>query len=147
MKSFMISEENIAESSGNVVGCITMIMAHEHIKEIDEIREDLAFNLNNEEHHHDHAHQHTHEYTSKPIYANVQQTDSLLSTDIQHHYGDVILSTLHVHLEYEKCMEMIAVSGSYERVKNLRDDLQRLKSVLSIGFFVVDKEDKNDSIE
>ena len=39
-------------------------------------------------------------------------------------------------------MEIIAVSGSYDRIKKLRDDLQRLKSVLSIGFFVVDREDK-----
>jgi len=146
MKSFMISEENIAESSGNVAGCITMIMAHEHVKKIDEIRNNLTFDLNNE-HNHDHDHQHAHEYISKPIYANIQQTDSLLSKDIHHHYGDVILSTLHVHLEYEKCMEIIAVSGSYERVKNLRDDLQRLKSVLSIGFFVVDREDSIDSID
>lgn len=146
MKSFMISEENIVESSGNVAGCITMIMAHEHIKEVDEIRDDLASDLNIK-HNHDHDHQHAHEYISKPIYANIQQTDSLLSKDIQHHYGDAILSTLHVHLEYEKCMEIIAVSGPYDRVKNLRDQLQGLKSVLSIGFFVVDKEDSIDSID
>jgi len=140
MKSFMISEENISESSGNVVGCITTIMSHEHVKNIDEIRNDLTYKLNNE-HNHDHNHLHAHEYISKPIYANILQTDSLLSKDIQHHYSDVILSTLHIHLEFKKCMEIIAVSGSYDKVKKLRDDLQRLKSVLSIGFFVVDRED------
>ena len=141
MKSFLISEENIPDSSGNVVGCITIIISHEHFKKIDEFNNIPSLESNNK-HNHDHDHQHAHEYISQPIYANIQQTDSLLSKDIQHHYADVILSNLHIHLEFEKCMEIIAVSGSYERIKNLRDDLQRLKSVLSIGFFVVDREDK-----
>ena len=30
MHSFMISEENLTLSTGNVVGCITLIMTHEH---------------------------------------------------------------------------------------------------------------------
>ncbi|MFX1341003.1 MAG: CopG family ribbon-helix-helix protein [Promethearchaeota archaeon] len=141
MKSFMIGEENIPDSSGNVVGCITMIISHEHFKKIDELSSIPSLELDND-HSHDHNHQHAHEYISQPIYANIQQTDSLLSKDIQHHYGDVILSNLHIHLEFEKCMEIIAVSGAYKRIKKLRDDLQRLKSVLSIGFFVVDQEDK-----
>lgn len=132
MHSYMISEENIPELSGNVVGCITMIMVHEHIKSSSE-------HLNDHTIKHNQNHKHDHEYSSKPIYANVQQTDSLIAKDIQHHFGDIIISTLHVHLQYEKCMEIIAISGSYDRVKKLRDDLQRLKSVLSIGFFVVDK--------
>lgn len=139
MKSFMISEENIPVSSGNVVGCITMIMSHEHVKKVDEIRNILNSEISKK---HNHDNQHAHEYISQPIYANIQQTDSILSKDIQHHYGDVILSNLHIHLKFEKCMEIIAVSGSYDRIKELRDNLQRLKSVLSIGFFVVDREDK-----
>ncbi|MFW9899274.1 MAG: CopG family ribbon-helix-helix protein [Candidatus Thorarchaeota archaeon] len=141
MNSFMISEENIPISSGNVVGCITMIMSHEHVKKVDEVRKILNSEINTK-HNHDHDYQHAHEYISQPIYANIQQTDSILSKDIQHHYGDVILSNLHIHLKFEKCMEIIAVSGPYDRIKELRDNLQRLKSVLSIGFFVVDREDK-----
>ncbi|MFX1340954.1 MAG: CopG family ribbon-helix-helix protein, partial [Promethearchaeota archaeon] len=141
MKSFMISEENIPYSSGNVVGCITMIISHEHFKTIDDFSNNSAIELNNK-HAHDHDNHHNHEYISQPIYANIQQTDSLLSKDIQHHYRNVILSNLHIHLEFDKCMEIIAVSGSYDRIKKLRDNLQGLKSVLSIGFFVVDREDK-----
>ena len=79
MKSFMISEENIPVSSGNVVGCITMIMSHEHFKKVDEIRNILNSEINNK---HNHDHQHAHEYISQPIYANIQQTDSILSKDI-----------------------------------------------------------------
>jgi metal-responsive CopG/Arc/MetJ family transcriptional regulator len=50
---------------------------------------------------------------------------------------------MHVHLEFEKCLEIIAVSGPYKRVRKLKDDLQRLKSVLSIGFFIIDRETTN----
>lgn len=129
MHLFMIQEENISVVSENVVGCIAIMMTHGHV------------DLNHEHSHSDlHDSDHDHDYSSKPIYANVQQTDEILKTDIQHHFHDIIISTMHVHLEYEKCLEIIAVSGSYERVKKLRDDLQRLKSVLSMGFFLIDKD-------
>ena len=130
MHSFMISEENITITTGNVVGCITIIMTHEH----PDIKQQMH------SHGPSHAADHDHEYGSKSMYANVQQTDEILKNDIQHHYFDIVISTMHVHLEYEKCLEIIAVSGSYDRVRKLKEDLQKLKSVLSIGFFIIDKE-------
>ncbi|MFX1257846.1 MAG: CopG family ribbon-helix-helix protein [Promethearchaeota archaeon] len=138
MRSFMVSEENIPISSGNVVGCITTIISHEHFE----------FNSQNSlNHSHDFNNQHEHEYRSTPIYANIQQTESLLFKDIQHHFKDVIISTLHIHLEFEKCMEILAVSGQYERIKALRDRLKKLKSVLSISFFVISTLDEGDNIK
>ena len=133
MQSLMISEENIPHSSGNVVGCISMIMVHEH------------FQQGLEEHHHhpDGENQdlkHDHQYGSQPVYASVHQTDEILKNDIQHHFNDIIISTMHVHLEFEKCLELIAVSGTYNRVIKLKEDLQRLRSVVSLGFFIIDKE-------
>jgi CopG family nickel-responsive transcriptional regulator len=129
MYHFMIQEENTSVVSENVVGCIALIMTHEHI--------DL-----NHQHAHEELHdsEHNHDYSSRSLYANVQQTDEILKNDIQHHFHDIIISTMHVHLEYEKCLEIIAVSGSFKRVKKLKDDLQKLKSILSIGFFIIDKE-------
>lgn len=152
MKAFMISEENIPVSSGNVVGCITMIIGHAHfdIKEQNVLDQGSVRSIQNargsdhiseHESHHLHDHQDDYEYGSKPIYANTQQRDLLLSNDIQHHFGDVIVSTMHIHLEFEKCLEIIAVSGSYERVKQLKNAFQKLKNIISIGFFIVDKED------
>ena len=128
MHALMISEENLAISSGDVIGCITIIMTHKHP------------DIKQEEHSHDPSHStdHDHDYSSGSMYANVHQTDELLKTDIQHHFYDIIISTMHVHLEYEKCLEIIAVSGQYVRVKKLKDDLQKLKSILSIGFFIID---------
>lgn len=129
MHFFMIQEENISVVSENVVGCITLIMAHEHV--------DL-----NIQHSHGELHdsEHDHDYTSRSIYINVQQTDEILKNDIQHHFHNIIMSTMHVHLEYEKCLEIIAVSGPLQKVKKLKDDLQRLKSVISLGFFIIDKD-------
>jgi len=131
MHSFMISEENISVSPGNVVGCITIITAHEH--------PDVKQDEHSHSHNSSHGADHEHEYSSHTMYANVQQTDEILKTDIQHHFFDIIISTMHVHLEYGKCLEIIAVSGAYNRVKTLKERLQRLKSVLSVGFFVIDK--------
>lgn len=134
IQSFIIQEENIPKTTGDVAGCITMILSHEHIKQVE-----------NENHNHIHIHDHDddefheHNYDSHPLYANVQQADTLLSRDIQHHFGDVIISTMHIHLEFEKCLEILAVLGPYERVNKLKQNLQKLKSVLSIGLFVVDK--------
>lgn len=129
MHTFMISEENIPVSSGNVVGCITLIMTHEHF----DIKHEHKNNT-------DHEYYHDHEYSSTSMYANVQQTDEILKTDIQHHFHEIIISTMHIHLEFEKCLEIIAVSGPYEHVKRLKEDLQRLKSVISVGFFIIDRE-------
>jgi metal-responsive CopG/Arc/MetJ family transcriptional regulator len=140
MHQLMISEENILTSSGNVVGCITLIMTHEHF----DVKHEHP-NLENhsiEHSHHledDKNHYHNHDYSSTSIYANIQQTDEILKNDI-HHFCDIIISTMHIHLEFEKCLEIIAVSGPFERVKKLKDDLHRLKSVISIGFFIIDKE-------
>jgi CopG family nickel-responsive transcriptional regulator len=130
MHMLMISEENVSISSGNVVGCITTIMEHQH-PEIEQ---------RDPSHGQSHSSDHDHEYGSRSMYANVQQTDEILKNDIQHHFFDIIISTMHVHLEYEKCLEIIAVSGPYERVKQLKNDLQKLKSIISIGFFIIDKE-------
>jgi metal-responsive CopG/Arc/MetJ family transcriptional regulator len=152
MKAYMISEENVIDLKGDVIGCITMIMAHEHFDPTGSHphkheQEDIQIHTrgNGDEHNHFHDFQegisHDHDYSSRPIYANIQQTDQILSNDLQHHFGDVIISTMHIHIEFGKCLEIIAISGPHHRVKNLYENLQRLKSVLSIGFFVVDKED------
>ena len=127
MQSFMISEENIPISSGNVVGCISIIMGHEH----------YPLEKNHENINHTKGHHH-HDYTIRPTYANIQQSDEILKNDIQHHFHDIIISTMHIHLEFSKCLEIIIVSGPIERVRNLKTDLQALKSVFSTGFFIVD---------
>lgn len=154
MQALMTHEEYVEKMEGDVVGCITLIMRHEHFKSFRNLSKQHSHDDDNTdensieglENHHKHFHNkmhfHEHDFNSKPIYASVYQTDVILSNDIQHHFGDVIISTMHVHLEFEKCLEIIAVSGPLTRVKALKDNLQKLKSVLSVGFFIVDKKVK-----
>ncbi len=132
MYTYMSNQENLSKISDNVIGCISLIMTYKHFTE-DHVHSD------EEDHHEKESIDHEHNYSSQPIYANVHQTDFILNNDIQHHFSDVIISNMHIHLEFEKCMEIIAVSGSYERVKKLKENLERLTSVLSIGFFIIDK--------
>ncbi len=134
--SYLISEESIPTDSNNVIGCISLIMTHKHIK----TENDQNNHIHSHEVNHDADHHHNHDFGSRPIYMNVQQADEVLKTDIQHHFGDIIISTMHVHLEFEKCLEIIAVSGPKDRVVRLKEDLQALKSVISTGFFIIDRE-------
>jgi CopG family nickel-responsive transcriptional regulator len=50
-------------------------------------------------------------------------------THIQHDYGDMIISTLHVHLSHEDCMEVIALKGPGSRMKQFSDALLGMKGV------------------
>ena len=127
MNLFMTQDKHIAVSTESVVGCITFLMTHQH------------FELT-KTHFHEHTQgsKHEHEYSSRPTYANVQQTDEILKNDIQHHFHNIIISTMHVHLEYKRCLEIIAVAGEFEEVKKLRDSLQKLRSISSLGFFILD---------
>jgi CopG family nickel-responsive transcriptional regulator len=135
--SYLISEESMPTDSENVVGCISLIMTHKHFKS----EKENTYKLNHVHGiKHDANHHHNHDFGSRPMYADVEQTDEILKNDIQHHFVDIIISTMHVHLEFEKCLEIIAVSGDKERVRQLKEDLQGLKSVISTGFFIIDRE-------
>jgi len=44
-------------------------------------------------------------------------------TDLQHDHGELILATLHCHLDHHHCLELIAVRGPQAAVKKLADGL------------------------
>lgn len=52
-------------------------------------------------------------------------------TEIQHDHGEMIVSTLHVHLDHDHCMEVIAARGPAGRLRELADRLIGAKGVLS----------------
>jgi CopG family nickel-responsive transcriptional regulator len=52
-----------------------------------------------------------------------------LLTDLQHDHGDLILATLHVHLDHDNCLELIAVRGHAGRIKQLADEMIAAKGV------------------
>ena len=49
--------------------------------------------------------------------------------DIQHHHHRVISSTIHVHLDEEKCLEVLVVHGTVEEIQSLVRDLTNIKGV------------------
>lgn len=49
--------------------------------------------------------------------------------DMQHDHGGIIISTQHVHLDHDNCLEIIAVKGPGAKVKALADSLKTVKGV------------------
>jgi CopG family nickel-responsive transcriptional regulator len=49
---------------------------------------------------------------------------------IQHGMGDAIVSTLHVHLDHDMCLEVIVVRGKSSRIRKLADQLIGTKGVV-----------------
>ena len=50
-------------------------------------------------------------------------------TDIQHDFHHHILSTLHVHLDHDHCLEVLVVRGKAAAVKKIADKLISTKGV------------------
>ena len=50
-------------------------------------------------------------------------------TDLQHDFQKVIISTQHIHLDHDNCLEIIAVRGRPDEVTRLADALKSMKGV------------------
>jgi len=50
-------------------------------------------------------------------------------TDLQHEYYHHILSTLHVHLDHDNCLEVLVVRGRAAEVRKIADSLISTKGV------------------
>ncbi len=49
--------------------------------------------------------------------------------DIQHHYHQLVMSTMHIHLDGHNCLEVIVVKGKSEDIKAVADRLIGTKGV------------------
>ena len=58
--------------------------------------------------------------------------------DIQHDHGRIIISSQHVHLDHDNCLEIIAVIGPGAKVKALADSLKSVKGVKHATLSVTD---------
>ena len=50
-------------------------------------------------------------------------------TDIQHDHHEVILSTVHVHLDHHNCLEVLIVRGKPSVIRRIADELIAAKGV------------------
>ncbi len=48
---------------------------------------------------------------------------------IQHDHHHIIISTQHVHLDHENCLEIVVVKGKPKEIENLSDKLRTVKGV------------------
>lgn len=53
--------------------------------------------------------------------------------DIQHQYHCVIVSTQHIHLDHDNCLEIIAVKGKAGEVNDLSNMLKSIRGVLHVA--------------
>ncbi len=49
--------------------------------------------------------------------------------DVGHDHHDAVLATLHVHLDHETCLEVIALRGKPEQLRAIADSLMGMKGV------------------
>jgi len=57
-------------------------------------------------------------------------------TELQHHHDGLVVSVLHVHINHDDCMELIALRGRADEVRSLADALLTLKGVKHGKLFV-----------
>jgi len=50
-------------------------------------------------------------------------------TDIQHDFQKIIISTQHIHLDHDNCLEIVAVRGNPKEAQRLTDRLQSVKGI------------------
>lgn len=49
--------------------------------------------------------------------------------DIQHHYTNTIIATMHVHMTEKYCMEVIIVNGDVKDIRSVYEKMMKLKGV------------------
>jgi len=49
--------------------------------------------------------------------------------DIQHDFGEIIISAQHIHLDHNNCLEIIAIQGPSREAQELADSLKSVKGV------------------
>lgn len=50
-------------------------------------------------------------------------------TGVQHQYGELIVSAMHVHLDHHTCLEVLVLRGKVREVRKLADALACIKGV------------------
>jgi CopG family nickel-responsive transcriptional regulator len=63
------------------------------------------------------------------VYDHHKQHVQSALTDIQHEHHQVIISTVHVHLDHDNCLEVLLVRGRAGLIKKIADELIALKGV------------------
>jgi len=58
-------------------------------------------------------------------------------THVQHHFREIITSTMHIHLDEFRCLEIISVKGKLERIQVMGKNLMKVKGVTQLKLSIV----------
>ncbi len=81
---------------------------------------------------------HSHDVQHSQYYVPREMLEFIKANEIQHSFIDVIISAMHIHAGAEKCMEIIAVRGNYERILDLYTKLQALTTIKTINLEILE---------
>ena len=70
------------------------------------------------------------------VYNNHSYNHGSASTDLQHHFNDIIGASTHLHLDHETCLEAIMVRGRIKAIKQLAKKLSGSRGIkdLKVNF-------------
>lgn len=63
------------------------------------------------------------------IYSHHESELARLLTAVQHDHHDLTLSTMHVHMDHDNCLEVTVLSGTIEDVKNFANHIIATRGV------------------
>jgi len=63
------------------------------------------------------------------IYDHHKRDLSQKLVESQHHHHDSVISTMHVHLDHDNCLEVLAVKGDSLKIKKIADQVISTKGV------------------
>ncbi|GAA3410167.1 nickel-responsive transcriptional regulator NikR [Paenibacillus hodogayensis] len=69
----------------------------------------------------------------------------LLLMELQHQYHHHIISTMHVHLNHDQCLEIIAVRGRLDQLRELQSQIQVHRGVLYCELSVTYVDEQNEA--
>lgn len=67
-------------------------------------------------------------------------TDKLVA--LQHDYHDMIMSTMHIHLDHDNCLEVLVIKGAAHKVQSMVENITTIKGVKH-GKFTITSTGKN----
>jgi len=134
-----VTVRNVKSGANDGVMRLTVSLPRELAKQLDQMTREKGYNNRSlavadliraglVEHHQSYA-DHEIAGTITLVYDHHKQHVQAALTDIQHDHHDVIISTLHVHLDHDNCMEVLAVRGKAATIKKIADELIAAKGV------------------
>lgn len=58
-------------------------------------------------------------------------------TDIEHEHADTVISSMHVHLDEDNCLEIIAIRGRANEIQELSNELKTKRGIKQLKLAIV----------